>query len=36
MLEPFEHQKTTTDFIVNNPRVLVTSDPGTFVRLVVC
>lgn len=29
MLEPFEHQSVTTDFIVTNPRVLVTSDPGT-------
>lgn len=29
MHEAFEHQKTTTDFIVNNDRVLVTSDPGT-------
>lgn len=29
MLEPFEHQSVTTDFIATNPRVLVTSDPGT-------
>ena len=29
MLEPFEHQSVTTDFITTNPRVLVTSDPGT-------
>lgn len=29
MLQPFVHQATTTDFIVKNPRVLVTSDPGT-------
>lgn len=29
MLEPFEHQSVTTDFIAANPRVLVTSDPGT-------
>jgi len=29
MQEAFEHQKTTTDFILNNERVLVTSDPGT-------
>lgn len=29
MYKPFEHQKVTTDFIVKNPRVLVTSDPGT-------
>lgn len=29
MLEPFEHQKVTTTFIAQNPRVLVTSDPGT-------
>jgi len=29
MLEPFEHQSVTTDFITANPRVLVTSDPGT-------
>ena len=29
MLKPFEHQSVTTDFISANPRVLVTSDPGT-------
>ena len=29
MYKPFEHQKVTTDFIIKNPRVLVTSDPGT-------
>jgi len=29
MHKPFEHQKNTTDFILNNPRVLITSDPGT-------
>lgn len=29
MYEPFEHQKVTTDFIINNPRCLITSDPGT-------
>ena len=29
MLEPFEHQAVTSQFIINNPRVLVTSDPGT-------
>ena len=29
MLEPFEHQKTTTDFINITPRCLITSDPGT-------
>jgi SNF2 family DNA or RNA helicase len=29
MLKPFEHQKTTSKFIIDNPRVLVTSDPGT-------
>jgi SNF2 family DNA or RNA helicase len=29
MQEAFEHQKTTTDFILKNERVLVTSDPGT-------
>tara|TARA_R100000808_G_scaffold1846_5_gene7880 strand:+ start:4122 stop:5477 length:1356 start_codon:yes stop_codon:yes gene_type:complete len=26
---PYAHQQTTTDFIVSNPRCLVTSDPGT-------
>lgn len=29
MQKPFEHQATTTQFILNNPRVLITSDPGT-------
>lgn len=29
MYDPFEHQKVTTDFIVNNDGVLITSDPGT-------
>ncbi len=29
MQKPFEHQDATTQFILNNPRVLVTSDPGT-------
>jgi superfamily II DNA or RNA helicase len=29
MYEPFEHQKVTTDFINQNPRCLITSDPGT-------
>ena len=29
MLEAFEHQTVTTQFILDNPRVLVTSDPGT-------
>lgn len=29
MYEPFEHQKVTTDFIKQNPRCLITSDPGT-------
>lgn len=28
-MKPFEHQKVTTDFINNNPRCLITSDPGT-------
>jgi len=27
--EPFEHQKTTTKFIKDNERCLITSDPGT-------
>lgn len=27
--EPFEHQAQTTKFIYDNPRVFVTSDPGT-------
>lgn len=27
--KPFTHQKETTDFIFANPRVLITSDPGT-------
>ena len=25
----YDHQKTTTDFIVSNPKCLITSDPGT-------
>jgi superfamily II DNA or RNA helicase len=29
MYEPFEHQKVTTDFIKQQPRCLITSDPGT-------
>ena len=29
MQKPFEHQATTTQFILDNPRVLITSDPGT-------
>ncbi|WP_291812928.1 DEAD/DEAH box helicase [Limnobacter sp.] len=29
MQEPFEHQASTTQFILDNPRVLITSDPGT-------
>ena len=29
MQKPFEHQATTTHFILDNPRVLITSDPGT-------
>lgn len=29
MHEAFEHQAATSKFIVDNPRVLVTSDPGT-------
>jgi len=29
MYQPFEHQKVTTDFIIDNPRCLITSDPGT-------
>ena len=29
MQQPFEHQATTTQFILDNPRVLITSDPGT-------
>lgn len=28
-MKPFEHQKVTTDFINDNPRCLITSDPGT-------
>lgn len=28
-MKPFEHQVTTTQFIVDNPRVVITSDPGT-------
>ena len=27
--EPYAHQKTTTNFIVNNPKCMITSDPGT-------
>ena len=26
---PYEHQTTTTDFIVANPKCMITSDPGT-------
>ena len=29
MLQAFEHQKITTDFINATPRCLITSDPGT-------
>lgn len=29
MQQPFTHQKVTTDYIRNNPRCLITSDPGT-------
>ena len=29
MLKPFEHQSATTAHILNNPRCLITSDPGT-------
>lgn len=29
MQKPFEHQAATTQFILDNPRVLITSDPGT-------
>jgi len=29
MQKPFEHQATTTQFILDNSRVLITSDPGT-------
>jgi superfamily II DNA or RNA helicase len=29
MYKPFEHQKVTTDFINDNDRCLITSDPGT-------
>ena len=29
MLKKFKHQKETSDFIVNNSRCLITSDPGT-------
>lgn len=29
MLKPFTHQTETTEFILNNARCLVTSDPGT-------
>ena len=28
-LKQYEHQVVTTDFILNNPRCLITSDPGT-------
>lgn len=28
-MQPFEHQKVTTDFINQNSRCLITSDPGT-------
>ena len=28
-MKPFEHQKVTTDFIKDNNRCLITSDPGT-------
>ena len=28
-MKPFEHQKVTTDFIKDNKRCLITSDPGT-------
>ena len=28
-LRPYEHQVVTTDFILNTPRCLITSDPGT-------
>ena len=28
-LKQYEHQIVTTDFILNNPRCLITSDPGT-------
>ena len=26
---PYEHQVNTTNFILNHPRCLITSDPGT-------
>ena len=26
---PYEHQQVTTDFIVDNPKCMITSDPGT-------
>jgi superfamily II DNA or RNA helicase len=29
MLNPFEHQTVTTKFILDNPRCLITSDPGS-------
>ena len=29
MLQPFEHQTATTDFLLKTPRALITSDPGT-------
>ena len=28
-LKAYDHQVTTTNFILNNPRCLITSDPGT-------
>ena len=28
-MKPFEHQTVTSNFIVANPRVIITSDPGT-------
>jgi len=28
-LKAYDHQVTTTNFIINNPRCLITSDPGT-------
>ncbi|MBN86682.1 MAG: hypothetical protein CL885_04090, partial [Dehalococcoidia bacterium] len=29
MLRAFDHQKTTTDYILNTDHCLITSDPGT-------
>ena len=29
ILPPFDHQKVTSTFLVNHPRAIVTSDPGT-------